>query len=617
MKFKMKINRGVFPYFIYLLLIASFFKFSYSLQSNLLSAKFDKKNLSFNQMASSNLSSSKSEMSLQSKIQKYKQYSDELFAINKLQPAISKLFTESKSENLEQTFLGHDKNTNENKQIYAYFDRHNKKVRYLKEKNKDLKDDLISYGKFQRRRYMEGWDKLRLKTYSTFNPLLQCYTAGFIEGALMAKEIQYYFKNLHIFFRGKEETIDKIKKFYSLLDKNIQDRMKGNNFNNLKENEFRNLAYISCLHAQINGLHKGYNSEIDDEHKLDLYDFYFINSEGNYGDLKSYMRVNNMKFNSDEEFYKDENLKEFYNTNDINKIWKDLINHGHCSAIVKLVKDKSGKYDIFAGHNTWSDYSELIRTLKVNTFAFEGDNRDSIFGMKPITINFSSYPGVLFSGDDFYLTDRKIGLIQSTLSVINKFSYKNILDLKEYIPEFMRLMIVNFTSNSAVEWVKNYKSFKNHMYITQFTIVDYNLLERINKGEKIDSGLVMLTEEMPRSILSKDLTKEVLEKGYFGSFNIAYFPQHLRTAGMSHYQKIDFYDKSHNPRYYILEKLAQTVNDLDSFKKLMMYNGFNKKNPNIEDDPSSNDPENGISSRGDLSNQGEYHGGIDFKVNLI
>jgi hypothetical protein len=617
MKFKIKTKKEIYLYFIYILLITSFFANVFCFKKLFNLAKFDKKNTNFNQIGLSNLSTIKSKLSLQSKIQKYKQYSDEIIAMNKLHPAYSRLFTEFREENLEQTFLGHDKKTIEIKKMYAYFNRETKTVKYLKEQNKALKGDLISYGKFQRTRYMEGWDKLRIKTYSTFNPLLQCYTAGFIEGALTAKEIYYYYKNLHIFFRGNQKEVDQIKNFYKIIDKNIQERIKGDNFDKLKENEFRNLAYISCLHAQINGLHKGYNSEIDNnDHKLDLYDFYFINSEGNFGDIKNYMRVNNMKFNNEEEFYKDEILKEFYNTNDINKIWKDLIDYGHCSAIVKLVKDKNGKFDIFAGHNTWSDYSELIRILKVNTFAFEGNNSDSIFGMKPVSLNFSSYPGVLFSGDDFYLLDKKIGLIQTTLSVINKFYYKDILDLKEYIPEFMRLMIVNFTSNSGVEWVKNYKSFKNHMYITQFTIVDYNVLDRINNGEAIDSGLVMLTEEMPKSILSRDLTKEILEKSYFGSFNIAYFPQHQKITGMSHYQKINFYDKSHNPRYYILEQLAKTVIDLDSFKKLMMYNGYNKKNKDFPDDPSYNDPDNGISARGDLANQG-YHGGIDFKVNFF
>ena len=187
--------------------------------------------------------------------------------------------------------------------------------------------------------------------------------------------------------------------------------------------------------------------------------------------------------------------------------------------------------------------------------------------------------------------------------------------MKEYIPEFMRLQIVNFTSNTGAEWVKNYKSFKNHMYITQFVVIDYNLLEKLNKGEKVNSGLVMMTEEMPRSILSRDLTKEVMEKSYFGSFNIAYFPQHQKIAGMGHF-KINFYDKEHNPRYYILEHLAKNVKDLESFKKLMMYNGYGEKNPNFPDDPSLNDPDNGIAARDDLrlNGNGGYHGGIDFKV---
>jgi len=66
------------------------------------------------------------------------------------------------------------------------------------------------------------------------------------------------------------------------------------------------------------------------------------------------------------------------------------------------------------------------------------------------TINFSSYPGVLFSGDDFYLIDNKITILQTTLNVVNKFKYKNIINQKSYIPEFMRIMTTNFMSNTAV-----------------------------------------------------------------------------------------------------------------------------------------------------------------------
>lgn len=589
----------------------------------------DNININFNQL----------NMKLNLKIQKFIAYSNEFTefqtinqdykGINFFRPKDKKIiFTDSKNTDNNQ------ENTDpQMRNIYAYYNKPDKKIEYKTDIDKDLESHMIAYGKFKRTRYQLGWDKLHIKTFASAennNPLMQCYSAGFIEGAISSREIYYYYTNIHIFFANSVKYIEEIKKFYAVIDKNIKERIKNkNNYKNLSDSEFTDLTYLACLNAQINGLHQGYNSQAEEDKKLDLYDFYFINSEGNFGDLKSYMKVNKLQFKNLDEFFTQKNLFSFYNTNNISKIWKDITNQGHCSAIIKLIENpKTKMLDILAGHNTWSDYSEMIRVLKFHSFAFEGNN--PVFGMRPKTLNFSSYPGVLFSGDDFYLLDTKIGLIQTTLNVINKFAYKDLLDMKKYIPEFMRLQITNFSSNSAVEWVNKYKSWQNHMYITQWLVIDYNILNNINqqraKGSNPSwksnlrndlkanqSGLVILVEEAPRSILSRDITTEFLEKGFYGSFNISYFPEHQELVGMRHFKDVNFFDKNNNPRHYILKNLQNEVKDIESFKDLILYNGYKKRNPLIKDDPSFRDPTNGISARNDLLT-GQFYGGIDFKV---
>jgi len=586
--------------------------------------KNDNINLNFNQL----------NMQLQLKIQTFSEFTDEFQNIEQKIPTYENfdknnqyLYTtltqinESldsskfrKEAKLNESSKKEKEEREETRTIYGYFNNSKKTMEFTSKKNKNNEKILIAEGMYKRTRYIQGWDKLRLKTFSSSNgnPLIQCYSAGFIEGAISVKEIFYYYNNIHIFFQRSKKSVDDIKNFYSVININLRERIQKENYQNknLNDSEFNQLAYIACLLAQINGLYQGYNSQAEPDKKLDLLDFYFINSEGNFGDLKSYMKVNNMKFGSVQDFYKKENLIEFYNTSDINEIWKNLTKKGHCSAIIKMTETPDGKKDIIAGHNTWSDYSEMIRVLKITSFAFEGGK--GIFNMNPRKITLSSYPGVLFSGDDFYLLDSKVGILQTTLNVINKFSYKDLIDMKNYIPEFMRLQICNFTSKSAKDWVETYKSFKNHMYITQWMVIDYNLLNKLNKGEEVNDGLVYLVEEAPKSILHKDLTKEILEKRFYGSFNLSYFPEHQSILGMSHYKNIDFFDKNYNPRYYILENLQGSVKDVNGFKNLMMYNGYGKSHSQIVDDPSLNDPNNGISARGDLA--GSLHGGIDFKV---
>jgi hypothetical protein len=504
--------------------------------------------------------------------------------------------------------------------IFAYHDNKTGDLEILETRMKDNDKILIASGEYHRTRYQTGWDKFSIKTYEGSNPLIQCWASGLIEGILSYKEIYYYHNNIEVFFKGSKELIKDIKNFYDKIDANLRKHISEEAFEKLKDNPNENTvqhwSYITCFNAQINGLYTGYNKIADEDKKLTLSDFYFINSEGNFGDLKTFFRINDMKDTPKvDEFYTKENLMKIYDTTDLDKIWKSIIRSGHCSAIVKMMKDSNGKLDMFAGHNTWTDYCEMLRSLKYVDYAFEGKN--PIIGMKPRKINFSSYPGVLFSGDDFYEMDSKVVVIQTTLSVLNKFVYKEIIDLDKYIPEFMRLMITNHISNSAKEWVENYESYKNHMYITQWLVMDYNILDKINENrdkfltDKI-SGLVYIIEEVPGNIISKDITNLVLEQGYFGSFNLAYFKENQKILGLYGYHNIDFTSASYNPRYYILQSLENKVKNLEDFSNLMTYNGYRKKNPDFINDPSYDDPESGISSRGDL--RGNFNGGVDFKI---
>ena len=75
---------------------------------------------------------------------------------------------------------------------------------------------------------------------------------------------------------------------------------------------------------------------------------------------------------------------------------------------------------------------------------------------------------------------------------------------------------------------------------------------------------------------------------------------------------VDFNSNPYNPRSYIYKLLQKNISNLEDFRKAIQYNGFKQPNSNIPNDPSYNDPTNGISSRSDLL--GSPHGGVDFKV---
>jgi len=59
------------------------------------------------------------------------------------------------------------------------------------------------------------------------------------------------------------------------------------------------------------------------------------------------------------------------------------------------------------------------------------------------------------------------------------------------------------------------------------------------------------------------------------------------------------------------EKSLFTLND---FTKLMQYNGYKNRQNDFPDDPSYNNPGDGISARYELTPDVLLRGGIDFKV---
>lgn len=118
-----------------------------------------------------------------------------------------------------------------------------------------------------------------------------------------------------------------------------------------------------------------------------------------------------------------------------------------CSAFIKITHDNKGEInDLLAGHNTWSDYYEMLRTYKHYKFEMEGIN--SFLSFTEMT--FSSYPGCLSSTDDFYLTNHKLLIMETTLEIINIKLYDSVKGPDAYIPNFMRVLAATRFSKTGV-----------------------------------------------------------------------------------------------------------------------------------------------------------------------
>ena len=115
-----------------------------------------------------------------------------------------------------------------------------------------------------------------------------------------------------------------------------------------------------------------------------------------------------------------------------------LDTHGRCSALVKILKTENRYIDLFVGHTTWEELWELNRSMKRYNFRLKGTVVEAIF---------SSYPGTLSSTDDFYVTNHKLVVTETTISEVGNTKP---LDPEKYYPNFMRVNAATFFAKSAV-----------------------------------------------------------------------------------------------------------------------------------------------------------------------
>ena len=87
----------------------------------------------------------------------------------------------------------------------------------------------------------------------------------------------------------------------------------------------------------------------------------------------------------------------------------DFMKNSHCSVLIKLTDDKK---DLLVGHTSWFSYYTMLRTYKFYDFGH-------------YKLEFSAYPGLLYSYDDFYvLSHSKLLVMETTNDLFNTDLFK-------------------------------------------------------------------------------------------------------------------------------------------------------------------------------------------------
>ena len=423
-----------------------------------------------------------------------------------------------------------------------------------------------------------GWDFLSITTNNFFSDTIQAEAAGRLEGYLTKDSIYNHYQNmLSTVGHLQNETYN----FFKKQEEYLLSKKKEYNDNSILFN-----AYL--LYLQFKGLRDQYNSEAEQEKKIDDIEFNIMNSFGDLFDIKE--KYNRPSF---EKMTKEE-------------IYDYFLLNNHCSALFKTKCDLS---DIFFGHNSWYYFNMMSKIFKEYNLNY---NDRSI---NAHNVMFSSYPGSIVSNDDFYLTSKGLIVIETTNMNYNESSYDLITE--ESLLCWQRVQLSNRMAKTSKEWTEIFSQFNSGTYNNQYMVLDTkNII--FGQYPQIQSNSLMILEQMPGMIEINDVTDH-LKFGYWPSYNVPFGKNISENANITNTikskpdRKMEIYSEYNScSRANIMRRDQNKVTDIESMKDFMQYNDY-------KNDPFSNgDPTESIAARGDVRETNpSCYGAFDTKLGSV
>ncbi|XP_019349178.2 putative phospholipase B-like 2 [Alligator mississippiensis] len=438
-----------------------------------------------------------------------------------------------------------------------------------------------------------GWSFLELATNEKYNDTLQAYAAGLAEAAVSKQLIYMHWINTMMGYCGpfKYQT-DYCEKLKSYIEANLawmeEQIEKG------EDSEYWYQVRLALL--QLKGLEDGYYGRVafpSGQFSITPFGFLLFQLGGDLEDLESALNKTTSA---------------------------RVLGSGSCSALIKLLP---GNKDLFVSHDTWNSYQSMLRIIKRYMLPFRTSAQSNFVVPGNIQV-FSSYPGTIFSGDDFYILSSGLVTLETTIGNNNAALWKYI-NPKDSVLEWLRNIVANRLARTGAEWSAIFQEFNSGTYNNQWMIVDYNAF--LPGKASIQQGVLTVLEQIPGLMISADKTELLYQQGYWASYNVPYFEEVFNVSGNLELVKKygDWFTYDKNPRAQIFRRNQTLVQDMDSMIRLMRFNNFLK-------DPLSRcqgcDPpqnaENSIAARSDLNPaNGTYpfaalrqrsHGGTDMKI---
>ncbi|KAG0412815.1 hypothetical protein HPB47_010049 [Ixodes persulcatus] len=341
-------------------------------------------------------------------------------------------------------------------------------------------DTAVAWGSFDNKINETGFGFLEIYTNEVFPDEYQAYAAGFLEAYFTKDLIAKHFNNQWSDYCDKETEY--CKRLYDFLSANLR-------FMNEQADKYRQTDpywhQVDLILNQLAGLNDGLNHTkfFPSYSYVNVTNLLLLNVDGDLEDLEGALK---------------------------RTVQRKVTGSGSCSALVKVLP---GAEDLYFSQVTWSTYASMLRILKKYSFKFH-----STFGSSELipghTATFSSSPGRIFSGDDFYLISS--GLVSAVHLLLGN-TYQPTTNL-----EYVRNIAANRLATSGEEWADIFSRYNSGTYNNQWMVVDY---KKFTPGQPLQDDLLWVLEQLPGYIYKEDLTKVLRRQTYWPSYNVPYCQQ--------------------------------------------------------------------------------------------
>ncbi|EGD77775.1 hypothetical protein PTSG_12806 [Salpingoeca rosetta] len=387
----------------------------------------------------------------------------------------------------------------------------------------------------------DGWDRLNIATNPAMDDLVAAQAAGYTEGKLTAGSIYNHAVNTGVYGTKLNKNLTD---FINTNQAFMLDKIKAAKSLDPSSDEAIYWRHVDIVNAQLLGVCEGYHSTATGaDHPMPCLDFLRLNLDGDMEDLEG---VYGEQPRTREEM---------------------ALSASHCSALIKLLP---GNTDLYIAQDTWSSFNSMTRIMKRYDFPFTtgGQGHSRVPGS---AVAFSSYPGVLFSGDDFYLINSGLAVMETTIGNSNPALNKYIVP--QTVLEWLRNIVANRLAHDGPSWDKVYRKYNSGTYNNQNFVLNYNLF---TPGKKLQPNTLYMVEQIPGTVVATDVTSKLQEDLYFGSYNTAYDPEIRKLSGAD--ENVELYGSwftyNMTARARIFRRNHTHVVDMPTMQALMRYNNY-------------------------------------------